>query len=227
MPGYERILLVDDHAIAREGAALHLRALNPALQVVHAASVDEAIAAVQMQPPELVFLDLRFEDDAGGDLRGGLRLLRWLKASPAHDHIPVMVMSGETLDRQAVEDLLALGAAGYLAKGKAGGAQIFRLALEVLQAGGVFIHGARPTAVNAGSTPRAPPMPELIPSHQRVLVRHVRGMPYKSIARELGIAEATVKEYISDLCRRFKVRNAKALIYEIARSGVVLEDKPR
>jgi len=219
MATFGRILIVDDHAVAREGAAQLLRLAEPGVTVLQAASVEEGQRQLQEAAPDLVFLDLRFDDE----LQGGLRLLRWVKADAALDRIPVMVMSGETLDRKAVEALLGEGAAGYLAKGKAEGAEIFRIALQVLQAGGVFIHGARPAAASA-------PLPEtmkpvaLIPSHQRVLVRHVRGMPYKAIARELGITEPTVKEYISDLCRRFEVDNAKALIWEIARRGVRLDD---
>jgi DNA-binding NarL/FixJ family response regulator len=187
--------------------------------VLQAANVDEGQRQLQEGAPDLVFLDLRF----GDELQGGLRLLRWMKTDAALDRIPVMVMSGETLDRKAVEALLGEGAAGYLAKGKAEGAEIFRIALQALQAGGVFIHGARPTVAADAAPPAEAALPQLIPSHRRVLVRHVRGMPYKSIARELGISEPVVKEYISDLCRRFKVENAKALIYEIARRGVRLD----
>lgn len=215
MAALARILIVDDHAVAREGAAQLLRLADPALTVLQAASVEEAQALLPREPVDLVFLDLRFGDDH----EAGLRLLRWMKAEPATDRVPVMVMSGETLDRKAVEALLGEGAAGYLAKGKAEGAAIFGLALQVLQAGGVFIHGAKPAA----EVPLAPAPPALIPSHRRVLVRHVRGMPYKSIARELGISEPVVKEYIAEMCRRFEVDNAKALIYEIARRGVQLD----
>ncbi len=215
MAALARILIVDDHAVAREGAAQLLRLADPAVTVLQAASVEDAQALLRREPLDLVFLDLRFGDEH----EAGLRLLRWLKADEALCRLPVMVMSGETLDRKAVEALLGEGAAGYLAKGKAEGAAIFGLALQVLQAGGVFIHGAKPAA----EAPAAPAAPALIPSHRRVLVRHVRGMPYKSIARELGISEPVVKEYIAELCRRFEVDNAKALIYEIARRGVRLD----
>ena len=220
MVSFGRILIVDDHAVAREGAAQLLRLADPAVTVLQAASVDEGQRQLQEGAPDLVFLDLRFDDDR----QGGLRLLRWMKTDTpdaALARIPVMVMSGETLDRKAVEALLGEGAAGYLAKGKAEGAEIFRIALQVLQAGGVFIHGARPVTA---SEPAPEPKPvALIPSHRRVLALHVRGMPYKAIARELGITEPTVKEYIADLCRRFEVDNAKALIWEIARRGVRLD----
>lgn len=223
MPRYGRILLVDDHGITREGAALHLRALDPAIEVQHARDPAEARRRLQEATPDLVFLDLRFDDSP----EDGEQFLRWLKAEPLYEHIPVLVMSGEALDRPAVEALLGQHAAGYLAKGKADSAEVFRLALQNLEAGAVFIHGARRNAVGGIGAPavrRDAASLGLKPSLQRVLVRHARGMPYKRIARELGITEATVKEYIGEICRIFKVENAKALIYEIARAGVALEE---
>ncbi|WP_280152693.1 response regulator transcription factor [Piscinibacter sp. XHJ-5] len=224
MARYRRILLVDDHGIVREGAALHLRLLDPEAEVLHARSPEEGRDQVEAHHPDLVFLDMRFEDDSDA----GLRLLEWMKASQDHDHIPVIVMSGESLDRKAVEALLEKGAAGFLSKGRADSAEIFKLAMMSMEAGAVFIHGARPAS--GGREALRPPAPRsasslgLKPSHLRVLVRHVRGMPYKRIARELDIAEPTVKEYVSDMCRIFKVENSKALIYEIARAGVALDD---
>ena len=224
MPRYKKVLLVDDHGIVREGAALHLRALDPEIEVFHAKSVDEGRSQVETLVPDLVFLDMRFDDDP----RAGLGLLKWMKESRDYDHIPVIVMSGEAMDRKAVEALLEQGAAGFLSKGKADSAEIFKLAMMSMEAGAVFIHGARPGTGGAETTRpserRTAASLGLNPSHQRVLVLHVRGMPYKRIARELGIAEATVKEYVSDMCRSFKVENAKALIYEIARAGVALDE---
>ena len=112
MARYRKILLVDDHGIVREGAALHLRLLDPQAEVFHAKSPEEGREQVEANHPDLVFLDMRFEDDCNA----GLRLLEWMKDSSEHDHIPVIVMSGETLDRKAVESLLEKGAAGFLSK---------------------------------------------------------------------------------------------------------------
>lgn len=228
MPRYKKILLVDDHGIVREGAALHLRALDPDIEVFHAKTIAEGRAQVEAQRPDLVFLDLRFEDEP----MAGLDLLKWIKSSADYDHIPVIVMSGEPLDRKGVEDLLGENAAGFLSKGKADSAEIFKIAMMNMEAGAVFIHGARAGAIRTPEpasaehqvAPRTAASLGLKESHQRVLMLHVRGTPYKRIARDCNLAEVTVKEYISDMCRMFKVENAKALIYEIARAGVVLRD---
>ena len=224
MARYKKILLVDDHAIVREGAALHLRLIDPEVEILHARTPDDGRKQVEAHRPDLIFLDLRFDEEA----EGGLCLLEWLKESAEYDGIPVIVMSGETMDRKAVEGLLEKGAAGFLAKGTADGVEIFRLAMASMEAGAVFIHGARPRSAGTQAPTAVAPNHAralvLKPSLQRVLVRHVKGMPYKRIARELKITEATVKEYVSEMCRIFKVENSKALIYEIARAGVTLEE---
>jgi DNA-binding NarL/FixJ family response regulator len=224
MTRYKTILLIDDHGMVREGAALYLRLVNPDLEILHARSPTEGLQQVRDHHPDLVFLDLRFEDDP----EAGKELLKSLKAGDEFDDIPVVVMTGERLDRKGVEELIGMGAAGYLAKGTADSAEIFKLALMNMEAGGVFIHGARAGAAGAGAartpTVRSGAQLGLRPSHYRVLARHVRGMPYKRIAHELDITEATVKEYVSDMCRDFKVENAKELIYEVARAGMAFED---
>jgi DNA-binding NarL/FixJ family response regulator len=208
---------------------LHLRALDPEIEVFHAKTIAEGRAQIETHRPDLVFLDLRFEDEP----MAGLELLKWIKSSPDYDHIPVIVMSGELLDRKAVEDLLGENAAGFLSKGKADSAGIFKIAMMNMEEGAVFIHGARAGAIRTPEpsqaerqvAPRTAASLGLRESHQKVLMLHVRGMPYKRIARECNLAEVTVKEYVSDMCKMFKVENAKALIYEIARAGVVLREE--
>lgn len=102
MVRYKKVLLVDDHGLIREGAALYLRALDPDIEVLHAKSPDVGREQVEANAPDLVFLDMGFDDDAAA----GLSLLRWMKESRDHDHIPVIVMSGESLDRKGIEGLL-------------------------------------------------------------------------------------------------------------------------
>jgi DNA-binding NarL/FixJ family response regulator len=222
---YKKILLVDDHGLIREGAGLLLRTLSPEIQIVHAASPEVGKEEIQRDAPDLVFLDLGFGDDA----RAGLGLLEWMKASDEYDAIPVIIMSGERFTREEVEPLLEKRAAGYLCKAVAD-AEIFKLALMSMEAGVVFIHGARPAgsvATGAGhAAKRDAKSLGLTPALHRVLVRHVKGMPYKRIARELNIAEPTVRQHIAEICRIFKVVNAKALIFELARAGFALDENP-
>lgn len=213
---YRKILLIDDEGIFREGAALQLASIDPQIQVFHAKSFQDAKAQVAANAPDMIFLDIKFE----GDISVGRQILRWLKQSDTYDTIPVIIMSSEMLVRPEVEDWIGEGAAGYLSKHSDGGASIFKAALSALEVGATFMHGARP----AGSTGPSIALDarRITPAQMRVLAEHVKGLPYKAIARTCKINEPTVREHIGNLCRIFKVANSKALIYEIARAGVAL-----
>jgi two-component system, NarL family, invasion response regulator UvrY len=101
-----RILLVDDHAIVREGLQELLAAL-PDAQISEAATVDEALARVRDEQPTVIVLDFHLPG------LGGLKLLRRLLAEYAEARILVLDMRAEA--RCATETLRA-GAAGYLSK---------------------------------------------------------------------------------------------------------------
>jgi len=173
---------------------------------------------------DLVFLDLRF----GRDREIGLSILKWIKDSEDFDHIPVNIMSGESLNRAEIQKLLAAGAAGFISKTSTT-KQLFGLALQNIEAGCVFIQAADIDFDQQNPiSPERPKMtPESLgirPSHYKVLVRHARGMPYKRIASQCKISEQTVRETVGELCKIFKAENSKSLIYQLAISGVALDE---
>ena len=63
----------------------------------------------------------------------------------------------------------------------------------------------------------------LTPRQLDVLRLLVQGMPNKSIARKLNIAETTARGYVSDLLASFRVTNRTQLVLEVARRGLVLD----
>lgn len=220
MPSYKNILLVDDHGITRAGAELHLRAIDPEITVHHAKNPEEAKHILSTRSIDLMFLDILFDG-----LPVGLDFLKQLKEGDLHDHIPVIIMSGETVDRKGIDNLLDMKAAGYLSKTSTEDADIFKIAMINIAAGAVFIHGARQGQSGAAMEVRTATSLGLTPSRQRVLVRLVKGTPYKTIAKQLKISEQTVKDHVSDILKHFGVPNGKVLIYEIARAGIALEDE--
>lgn len=87
------ILLVDDHAVVRQGYASLLRALMPDLQVREAATGEEALSLVQEQVPHLVIMDFGLPGISGLEttrrLRQRLPQLRVLFFS-MHDELPLV-----------------------------------------------------------------------------------------------------------------------------------------
>ena len=89
------ILLVDDHGIFREGTALLLKSLDPAIEVAHARTARECLDNAATMNFDLVLLDLGLPD------KPGLAALSDLKH--AHPDLPVVVLSGHEERETALE----------------------------------------------------------------------------------------------------------------------------
>jgi DNA-binding NarL/FixJ family response regulator len=103
----KRILIVDDHAMARVGCAELLRTAGEAYEVCEAGDADGALRVLREQSVDLLVLDLSLPG------RSGLELLRHLRTS--HPTLPVLVMSALP-ERQYALHVLKAGARGYLEK---------------------------------------------------------------------------------------------------------------
>jgi two-component system, chemotaxis family, chemotaxis protein CheY len=100
------ILLVDDEAHIRKYVALILKQLG-ATKVVEATNGEEAIALFQEMKPDVVLLDISMP------LMNGLETLKRLKAIEP-DGVYIMLTS--MVNRQSIDEALALGAANYIRK---------------------------------------------------------------------------------------------------------------
>ncbi|MGZ7078759.1 MAG: EAL domain-containing protein [Thermoanaerobaculia bacterium] len=101
------IVLDDDESIGRFVKA---SLKEPNYRTAWYAGVDEAIAAVDVQPPDLAFIDIGLTGEGSG-----WDLLRHLRSRPATGHIPIVMLTGsaDTLNRA---QSLKLGADRYLIK---------------------------------------------------------------------------------------------------------------
>ncbi len=234
--GPMKILLIDDHPIFRAGLEHLLKEMEPNATVLHAGTCAEGIALARKQPLNLVFLDLNLPD------RSGLDCLRSLKE--ARPSLPVVVISGQEIDRATVERALELRAMGFVPKSE--NADMIAVALRAALAGGIFLpaslvgHGAWTYGPDTGGTPAAtrrlpePCAPEALGITKRqgeVLRLVAQGLPNKRIATNLGISVPVVKKHVSDLLAHFKVVSRTQLVAEIARLGIFLgapeESDPR
>lgn len=101
-----KILLVDDEPHIRKFVSLILKQLG-GISLVEAGNGEEALAAFQSENPDLVLLDISMP------VMDGLETLRQLKAL---DPECVVVMLTSMVNRQSVDEALALGAANYIRK---------------------------------------------------------------------------------------------------------------
>ncbi len=198
-----RVLVVDDHTLFRRGL-IALLATQPQLQVVGEAGdagTAERLAA-ELQP-QVVLLDNHLPGVTG------VQALPAIKAVAPQAQVLMLTMSEAESDLGAA---LRAGACGYLLKttDNAELTQAIQRAARGVSSFSAEMAGKLATAfrheAEAASLAAAPPPPDpfstLSPREREILELIARGDSNKLIARELGIAETTVKIHVQHLLRK-------------------------
>ena len=201
-----RILVVDDHTLFRRGlTALLGRDLR--FDVVgDAADAGEAQRRAQELQPDLILLDNHLPGVNGVDALPAL-----LEAVPTARVVMLTVSEDET----DLSTALRNGAIGYLLKtieGDALASAILRAmrgeAVVADELTGKLVQAYRDAAAaptTATALPPASPIAQLSPREREILRGIARGASNKVIARELGIAETTVKIHVQHVLRKLDV----------------------
>jgi DNA-binding NarL/FixJ family response regulator len=195
------IAIADDHPIMRAALRTALQALGPATRFVEASDVAGTLELVARQTDiDLLLMDLNMPGASGLD---AVRAIR--ERAPL---LPVAVVSAEQQHGTAAA-LLALGVAGFIPKSDPAGVIVG--AVRLVLAGGVYVpphllddRGPRPSSPGhaAGLTARQVDVLRLL----------AQGKPNKVIARELGVAEGTVKVHLLAVFRALDVRNRTSAV---------------
>lgn len=220
-----QILLIDDHPLFRAGLELLLKELEPKASVLHAGTCAEGIALARKKALNLAFLDLNLPDG------NGLECLKTLKE--ARPGLPVVVVSGQEMGRELIEEALSLKAMGFVPKSE--NAEVVAAALRAALAGGVFLpitlwsgHKGKPVQTSTPLAATGLPKPlqpaelGITPRQGDVLRLLVQGLPNKRIATRLGISVPVVKKHVSDLLAHFQVMGRTELVAQIALRGIYL-----
>ncbi|MBB3189477.1 response regulator [Halomonas cerina] len=196
------LMVADDHPLFREAIAAVIEAGLPACRLLEAESLAEALhRAEACEELDLVLLDLDLPDAEG---LAGLRALR-----AAHPWLPIAILSADQ-ERRTILDAIDLGAVGYIPKSTP--RRELLTALARLLEGQLYLPSdiiRRPPA----AARRAPPADDDVRQHLaqltdkqlEVLICLTRGASNKVIARELDIAETTVKTHVSAILRKLGV----------------------
>lgn len=199
-----RILLVDDHTLFRRGLTA-LLSRDPMLQIVgDAADAGEAQRRAQALQPDVILLDNHLPGVNGVDALPALR-----EAAPAARLIMLTISE----DGDDLAAALRAGASGYLLKTMEG--EALSRAIHRAMRGepvvademtGKLVEVFRQSA--APAPPTAEPAPQngvLSPRETDILRGIARGDSNKVIARDLGIAETTVKIHVQHILRKLGV----------------------
>ncbi len=197
-------LIADDHGLYRVGLRMLLEDRLGVTEVIEVGGFDEALDRLADTPSiKLALFDLSMPG------MGGPASLAVVRAS--YPDLRVAVISGLE-DRANVDATLAHGLHGFVPKSLSDDKIV--AALKEVMAGKIFV----PSVTAAKSVPSPTPAPTqvaamegLTPRQRDVLAGIVRGLANKEIARELDIAEGTVKIHLAALFSHFDVRNRTEL----------------
>ncbi|MFC4058617.1 response regulator [Planomonospora corallina] len=206
-----RVLVADDHPVVRQGLRTFLD-LQDDLEVVgEARDGAEAVELTESLAPDVLLLDLRMPVLDGP---GTLARLAERGLTPR-----VLVLTSVT-DRGDVAPAMRAGAAGFLYKDVEPAALV--QAIRAVHGGQVLLAPEAAEAMLAGaaappgSGPAAAPVAPLTDREREVLALLAAGRSNREIARELAVAEKTVKTHVSNVLMKLGVQDrTQAALYAV------------
>jgi two-component system, NarL family, nitrate/nitrite response regulator NarL len=203
-----KLLIVDDHAMVRQGLAALLAQAEAGTVVLQAPDGAEGLAiATREGALDAIFLDLAMPG-------GGIAAIRSFHEQLPQ--VPIVVLSSSE-DPEDVRRALAAGALGYLPK--SAGAQTMLSALRLVLAGEVYVPSLMLDA--GGSRPNGHGVAGLTERQIAVLRQICSGASNKEIARVLDISEKTCKAHITAIFKALRVVNRLQAAAAARRMGLV------
>jgi len=200
-----RVFLVDDHELVRRGIADVIERESDLTVVGEAGSVRGAIARVEATLPDVVVLDVRLPDGSGVDACREIR--------SRHPELPCLMLTAFD-DDAAEEAALLAGAQGWLLKDIRGAGLVD--AIRRVVAGQQLIRAdllqrAKDRLLDQKS---AQDEVELTLRERQILQLITEGLTNRQIGERLGLAEKTVKNYVSGLLDKIGAeRRTQAAVY--------------
>lgn len=236
--GNIRVLLVDDHAILREGIRYLLSASGEVDVVGEAEDGSEALTMVEQLKPDAVLMDIAMPRMNGIEATAELK--------KRHPELPVLILSMYDSE-EYVLPILKAGAAGYVLKRAA--AQELVSALKAVVAGQVILHpdvartvmenlhqtgtaglGNAAPAAPAGQIPRPeggahPALEQLTDREREVLTLIAKGLTNQQIGEKLFISIKTVQAHRANLMEKLDLHDAVELTKFAIKTGLVSLDE--
>ena len=209
-----RVLVVDDHALHRDGIR-QILGQQPDIQIAgEAESAELALVLVNQLHPSVVLMDIRLPGMNGIDATRRIRR--------DHPGTRVLVVSAYD-DEEYIRGALEAGASGHLSKA-APGRQLIE-AVRAVAAGGTVIEPAMLNHLLAGTSSAPLPAAQLTERELAVLELLAHGLHNKQVATRLGISRRTVERHCDNIYDKLGVGSrTEAVVQAISAKLVSLPD---
>jgi len=216
-----KLLIVDDHAIFREGLRALLDMEEDFVVVGEASRGDEAVAMVAEDPPDIILLDLHLPDGSGAQFCSKL-----LRVSPDSK---VLILSAYN-DDQEISAALISGARGYVLKTVGGE----RLAdnIRSVQRGEVLLAPAvadkvvqQLSRLQEESGRQEEVLEVLTPREKEVFALASHGLKNAEIADKLFLSEKTIKTHLRNIYNKLNLASKAELRLFAVKMGLTTEPR--
>jgi two-component system invasion response regulator UvrY len=202
-----KILIVDDHAVVRQGLKQILAEKHEDAKIGEAGTGEDAVQMVKETTWDVVVLDISLPDVSGLDVLKFMRDIR--------PNLPIIVLTMHAEEQYAVRALRA-GAAGYLTKETAPDQLV--AAIRRVAEGGKYISEklAEKLAYDLGPDAKGAPHEALSDREYQVMCMIASGKATKEIALELSLSEKTISTHRSRILDKMNMKsNAELIRYAI------------
>jgi two-component system response regulator DevR len=202
------VFLVDDHEIVRRGLA-GLISAEPDMEVIgEAGTARQSLGRIEATQPDVALLDVRLPDGSGIDVCRDVR-----SSLPS---VACLILTAYD-DDTAVSAAVLAGAAGYVLKNIGGSGLVD--AIRAVAGGRILLDPNAVMRAKAGMHHRADEDPRLgsLGLRERQTLKLIAdGLTNRQIGEQLGIAEKTVKNYVSSMLSKLGLeRRTQAAIFQL------------
>ncbi|MDY6999626.1 MAG: response regulator transcription factor [Actinomycetota bacterium] len=208
-----RLVLVDDHAILRQGLRSVLERCDDLVVVGEASAEAEAETVVRATAPDVVLLDLKLS--AGSEFEG---LALCAKLSAAYPGLGLLVLT-TFLDEDLVVRAVHAGARGYVVK-DVDTTELVR-AIRAISAGDSAFDSRSAAAVVRSMSGRAETRAQLTDRELEVLRLLAAGLSNNKIGEKLYISATTAKFHVSNIMRKLDVSRRAEAVYAASKRGLI------
>ena len=197
-----RLLIVDDHALVREGLK---RALTHEgfSQISEATSIAQARAGIAASQPEVVTVDINLPDGSG------FELVRWMRSISRDKAIVVLTLNDH---ENYIRAAMKAGASAFVSKSEPIPALVAAIKHSLIAPLSFSAQGLEKLFNNTHNT--------LTAREFDLLVQLEQGHTTAQISKSLFISPATVKTHLASIYRKLEVTNRTAAIHAMHEQGL-------